>query len=128
MEKVNHLENRKLTLNILMISGVILTIIIFLFEPDCIVSKIFNLPCPTCGLTRGIIAIIHLDFLSAFNYNILSIPMFFSIILLCILFLIYLVFKKEYIYNFIEFFLHNYIFIIILLILSWGVNIVKYMS
>ena len=111
-----------------MISGVILTFIIFLFELYCIVHKILKIPCPTCGLTRGFIAIIHLDFLRAFNYYMLSFPLFFIFSLLYILFFIYLAFKKAYIYRFIEFFLHNYIFIILLLILSWGVNIVKYMS
>ena len=128
MVKGIHLESKKTSLNILMISGVIFSVIIFLIRPECIFKKLFSLPCPTCGLTRAIISIFYLDFVGAFKLNILSIPLVFSFSLFCILYLIYLIFKRDYIFNLIDFFKRNYILIILFLIFSWGVNVVKFLS
>lgn len=35
----------------------------------CLFHKITGLLCPGCGITRMILAILHLDFKSAFQYN-----------------------------------------------------------
>ena len=39
----------------------------------CIFKRFLGIRCPGCGLTRSFKAIINLDFLTAFKYNILGI-------------------------------------------------------
>ena len=38
--------------------------------PPCILYSTFHLYCPACGNTRSVIALLNLDFASAFRYNI----------------------------------------------------------
>ena len=123
----NHLENKKTNINILMISGTVLLLIIFLFRPVCIFKNIFNIPCPTCGLTRGFIEILHFDFIESLKYNILSIPIFISIIIFYLLYSVYILLKKEYIIIFVDLYIKNFKLIILLFIISWIVNIVKFL-
>ena len=60
----------------------------------CPFYYLFKIPCPGCGLTRGLINIMKLDFITAMQYNILSIP-------LVILILIFVVLNaKKIIYRF----------------------------
>ena len=40
----------------------------------CLIKRSIGISCPTCGLTRGFLAIFDLDFYSALKYNILSVP------------------------------------------------------
>jgi len=116
-----HLDNKK-TYHILAISGVILLIIAFFYEPKCIFKMMFNIPCVSCGLTRAFFSIISLDFIGAFNYNILSIPLFVSIIVFYILY----IFNRKYLDKYFNYIVKNYKFIIIILGISWIINIVKY--
>ena len=64
-----------------MIVGFVLFLICCLFTglysvPLCLVQNIFQFPCPGCGMTSGFIAILHLDFKTAFETHILSVPIF----------------------------------------------------
>ena len=64
--------------------GLVCFFILFLFTkfvsiPLCPVKNIFNISCPGCGLTSAFIAILKFDFVSAFRYNVLSIPIFLGI-------------------------------------------------
>ena len=80
MEKANHLENKRLY-SVLAISGIFILFIAFLFDIKCLFKLLFSIPCPSCGLTRAFKAIINLDFIGAIKYNLLSIPIFISMIL-----------------------------------------------
>ena len=51
-----------------------------LFRPF-LFQKLWGISCPGCGLTRGFLAILHLEFSAAWAYNILSIPLFCGIAL-----------------------------------------------
>ena len=126
MEKVNLLENKALY-NILAISGILLLVIAFLFDTKCLFKTIFSIPCPSCGLTRGFIAILGFKFIDALNYNLLSIPIFISGVLFYFFYVIFIFLKKDYIHKFYNFYIMNYKLVIILLLLSWIVNIVKYL-
>ena len=44
-----------------------------LFHKICLISIITGFPCPGCGMTRAILAALHLDFSAAFAYH----PLFF---------------------------------------------------
>ena len=48
---------------------------------QCASLTLFRNPCPMCGLTRGFFHIWHLDFAEATRLNILSVPLFFFVIL-----------------------------------------------
>ena len=58
----------------------------------CLFYNLFKVPCPGCGLTRSFLSIICFDFISAFQFNILGIPLF---IFLLIYFILILFNKKE---------------------------------
>ena len=58
---------------------------------ECLFKKIFHISCPGCGLTRSFRSILNLDFINAFKYNILGIPLF----ILCIIYIIILYFLKN---------------------------------
>lgn len=53
-------------------------------EIECGFKKMFGIRCPGCGLTRAFREILHLNFYSAFSYNVLSIPLFTIGIVLCV--------------------------------------------
>ena len=64
----------------------------------CPVKALFGISCFGCGMTRGFISILSLDFKTAYKYNVLSIPLFISIALYFIFSLIDIIFNKNYIY------------------------------
>lgn len=74
--------------------GVILMI---LFKVDCPWKKIFDIDCAGCGTTRMVVSLIQLDFYQAFRFN----PFIFVLLVLCILYLGYILIckllKKNYI-------------------------------
>jgi Protein of unknown function (DUF2752) len=45
-------------------------------ESICLSKILLDRECYACGLTRGIMHLIHLDFKEAFNYNLLSFVVF----------------------------------------------------
>ena len=113
MKKINEVD-------ILAISGVFLPFIVFFFDVKCIFKTIFHIPCISCGLTRAFIAIIHLKFLDAIKYNILSIPLFLFIIIFYFLY----IFNKEYLIKTYSFLSKKYLIIIVLLLFCWIFKII----
>lgn len=120
------MTNKKIV-NILMISGLILTVIIFLFKPDCFLKKIFTVPCPICGMTRAFKFILKRELISALKMNLLSIPLFISIIIFYITYFISIFFKKDYIYKMYSLIIKYYKVIILILLINWIINIVKFL-
>ena len=37
---------------------------------DCVFVEFLGIPCPGCGMTRALLAVLKLDFLQAIKYNI----------------------------------------------------------
>lgn len=116
----------KRIINILIIIFVF-TFIYLLFKGlilgECIFKKIFNISCPGCGLTRCFKAILNLDFITAFKYNILGIPLFISIIIYILLLIIDIIRNDNKVINYTFKYLGKYYYIvIILLIISMIVN------
>ena len=56
----------------------------------CAFKNLFDIDCAGCGGTRMFISLIHLDFYQAFRYN----PFLFSLIVLGIIYVIYVVTMK----------------------------------
>ncbi len=102
--------------------GFVFFIILFLltkfFEiPLCLFKHVFGFSCFGCGMTRGFVAILYLDFKSAYEYNILSIPLFLGILIYSCCAIIDIVFRKNYILNIETIFSKKYMYIVYLLIL-----------
>lgn len=76
----------------------------------CILYNVFHVRCMGCGMTRAFISILQLDFIAAFNYNILSIPLFIGVVLYCNLFLVDIFFGKEWLTAFERFLSKKYMY------------------
>lgn len=46
-----------------------ISIITYIFGMSCPLKILFGIPCPGCGMTRAIIAILQLDFQAALHYH-----------------------------------------------------------
>ena len=121
MKKINEID-------MIAISGIFLPFIVFFFDIKCIFKSIFHIPCISCGLTRGFIAILHLKFIDAIKYNILSIPLFIVIVIFYMLYFLKLLFKIDYITNIYNFIIKYYKYLFIILIFSWIINYIIYKS
>lgn len=93
---------------------------------ECLFKKMFHISCPGCGLTRSFRSILSLDFINAFKYNFLGIPLF----ILCIIYTILLI--KDIITGegtankwIIKIFSKYYILIICLFIISMIINNIR---
>lgn len=62
----------------------------------CPIYHIFGKKCFGCGMTRAFISILQLDFISAVNYNLLSIPLFIGIVTYCLFLLTDIIFDKKH--------------------------------
>lgn len=51
----------------------------------CPIYNIFGIKCFGCGMTRGLIAILKLNFAEALKYNVLSVPVFFCVGIYCLI-------------------------------------------
>ncbi len=83
----------------------------------CPIKNIFGASCFGCGMTRGFISILNLDFKTAFEYNVLSIPLFVSIALYCIFSLIDFFLDKNYVYIIEKQLAKKYMYLIYIIIL-----------
>lgn len=63
----------------------------------CIINNILDIECSGCGLTRAFIAVLHFDFRKATALHVLSVPIFFGIVVYCFFCMIDIVFQKEFI-------------------------------
>ena len=89
------------TLHSLSVGFVFFVILVFLTKifsvSLCPIKSIFGISCFGCGMTRGFISILNFDFKTAFEYNVLSIPLFVAITLYCLFFLIDFFLDKNYV-------------------------------
>ncbi len=118
------LYKTKFIINILLASMTFLLLVVFLFKIDftCLFYNLFHIKCPACGLTRGFYAILNFDFVSAFKYNILSVPLFFLVIFSYILYFIDLIFHKNYLSHIYLKVTNKYYIILIILFVSFLIN------
>ena len=120
---------KKIIINlIILLSGTLFIFIIVTgkFNVECLFKKMFHISCPGCGLTRSFRSILSLDFINAFKYNFLGIPLF----ILCIIYTILLI--KDIITGkdatngwIIKIFSKYYILIICLFIISMIINNIR---
>ncbi len=115
------------TKKLILLFSIILIFIIFvyLFEPPCLFKKIFNIPCPVCGLTRSFKLIMHLQILESFEYNILGIPLFILLILGLAIMIKDIICKTNSIEQIYIKIASKYYIVIIILLLSFIINIIR---
>jgi hypothetical protein len=62
-------QKNKLEIELIII-GFISVIITFLFKRSiCIFINIFGIPCPSCGMTRAYLSLVHLNYKEAFKFH-----------------------------------------------------------
>ena len=115
-------KNTLLTIFILLVFGVL---VVFVFDLNCVFKSIFHIACPGCGLTRGFRALFHFDLIGAFNFNILTIPIFLFLVGLALCLFIDIAKKSNYLKNYYNFFIKHYYLIIILLVISGIINNIR---
>lgn len=71
--------------------GVLSLILNMLNIRICPFYRLFKIPCPGCGLTRGFLALLKLDILKSLSYNVLCIP----ILVIFGIYLLFIIFNKE---------------------------------
>lgn len=97
------MNNRIKNIFILLILVVFL-LMIELIPVTCLFWQVTGIYCPSCGMTRAFHSMMSLNFIEAFNYNILSIPIFLFIIITIMILLYEIFFKK---WKYIPFLLKN---------------------
>lgn len=100
-------------------------LVIYLVPVTCIFKQVTGISCPSCGMTRAFHYILNFNFIDAFYYNILSIPLFIFIVSSFII-LIYeiLANKFDYIPKLLNLFANKFvlIFIFTIMFLSFIIN------
>lgn len=127
--ETNLLTKKKKILILLSYLGLILIFLFYTkFKIPCIFKKLIHIPCPSCGMTRAFKSILTLNLKNAISYNILSIPLFLTLIIIFITDLIDIILKKQYLDKIIHLIIKYYYLIIILLLINWIINIYKYIN
>ena len=101
--KDNDLKNRKRhtlhSLGVGFVFFLFLYILTKIFSVSlCPIKAIFGITCPGCGMTRGFMAILNFDFKTAYEYNVLSVPIFLGIAMYAVFAIIDIIFDKNYVY------------------------------
>ena len=104
-------------------AGFVLFFILYLFSKVfngsvCLLKNLFGISCFGCGLTRGFICILRLDFLSATKYNVLSVPLFFGIVFYILIIFFDILLSKNNIKKVDKFLSNRYMYIVYILILA----------
>lgn len=115
------MKNRLIKISILFFEAVLLFVLLN-FNIGCFFKKNLGIRCPGCGLTRAFVSIFNLDFINAFKYNIISIPLFVFIIISNVLIIYDVIFNKNKFMSFLKQFNKYYKFILILLIIVTIIN------
>lgn len=104
----------------------ILFLFLWIVRPSCLFKELTGIPCPACGLTRAFEVIFHGNFITSFDYNILGFPLFACGALMMVM-LIYDLFKNDdLLVRFLGLCFNKYYgLIIVMLLLSWGINIYR---
>ena len=61
----------------------------------CPLQRFFGIPCLGCGLTRGMIAILHFDFIGAIRCHVLSIPIFIGGVIYAVICITDILFNRD---------------------------------
>ncbi len=112
--------NKKNIIEIVLMGG-LSTLLFVLNVRLCPFFFLFKIPCPGCGFTRAFIALLRLNFLESFQYNLMCIPI--CIFLATYIFLLILK-KEQYVHNLTKKYRKQIIIIcFVVMLVSWIKNI-----
>lgn len=124
----NNIINKRYSLYSLGIGTIFFCVLYFITKKFgislCVIKNVLGISCFGCGLTRGFICILELNFKQAIVYNVLSIPLFIAIFLYTFFTVIDIIFNKEIVGK-IEAFLskkHMFIAYVVILLLTTILN------
>lgn len=85
--------------------GIIFFVVLYIYthisdRPLCLLKNLAGVSCFGCGMTRGFIAILRLDFAAAFKHNALAVPLFLGIVVHAALLLVDVLFGKDHLDKF----------------------------
>jgi hypothetical protein len=111
----------------LLLAGI--SIFVFLLFTDfytCPFRALTGFPCIGCGLTSSFKAILRLDFLNAFKWNVLSIPIFILLSFSACAILFDFAFQTEHFKRilYVRMSLSRYVALSIIVIIGWITNII----
>lgn len=67
---------KKVVFHIIVIGAVVLALFLLdFFSIGCPIRALTHIPCPTCGVTRSLWALVRLDFAESFSYNPMTVPL-----------------------------------------------------
>lgn len=124
---LNNNKNRLINVFILIIVSILFVMLFVLkIEIPCMFKTILGISCAGCGMTRAVNEILNLNFIQAFKYNMLSVPLvIFGIV--SVFMIIYDTIKNSD--NFLKFidkvFTKFWYIFVILIILSMVINNIK---
>lgn len=65
---------------IILVVGITVMLIFTFTELECPFLMIFGVPCPTCGSTRALVALLHLDFAGYVSNNVMALPLLIAMV------------------------------------------------
>lgn len=68
-------EKRFLSETIFLICFIFILVVLRLFDISCIFYALTGLPCPTCYMTRALLALLRGDLRQYATYNVMALPM-----------------------------------------------------
>ena len=119
------MNNKRLIVLISIILLVFGILVVFVFDVNCVFKSLIGIPCPGCGLTRGFRSLLSGHLIKAEMYNVLTIPIFLFLLVFLILLIYDLFLKKEKTSIFLRRFINNYKLILLLVLVSWIINIIR---
>ena len=108
---------------ILLVFGIL---VVFVFDLHCIFKSLIGIPCPGCGLTRGVRELLDGNIIAAEKYNVLTIPVVFFMGSYLILLIFDLVQNTDKLSKFLNFISKQYVFIIVVILITWVLNIINF--
>ncbi len=106
--------------------GLLLIFLFWLkFDTPCQFKKLFHIPCPACGMLRAFKLILQFKIIESFSYNILALPFFSILVLILMIDIIDLITNKDYLSKILNMITKHYLLIIILLLISFVINIYR---
>lgn len=97
----------------------------FSVKIPCLFKSVLGIACPTCGMTRAMLSLLHGDIINTIYYNILAIPLVIILIIIDVVIIVDLFKNSNYLERIWNTLVKHYKIIILLFIVSMIINNIK---